>query len=113
MKVKDVMTKEPKTCTSDTTLAEAAESPLPRGVTLDGRSFLPQVRGRGGNAREWVYMQLGDRRYVRNARWKLYGDGTLRDMKDAPYAENPVPAAEAGSEAARKRLQAILDRLKA
>jgi arylsulfatase A len=96
------------------TLVELAGAKLPQGVTLDGRSFAPQLLGRPGKPREWVYHQLQDKRYVRDARWKLYGDGTLCDMKEAPFREIVVakgtedgPAAEA-----RKRLQAVLDGLK-
>jgi arylsulfatase A len=95
------------------TLVELAGAKPPSGVVLDGRSFVPQLLGRPGNPREWVYVQLQDRRYVRDKRWKLYGDGTLCDMKDAPFREIVIekgtedgPAAEA-----RKRLQAVLDRL--
>ncbi len=96
------------------TFAELAGAPLPAGITIDGRSFAPQVKGQPGKPREWVYAQVGQERYVRDARWKLYGDGTLCDMKDAPWAEAGVAK---GSEpedaaAARNRLQAALDGLK-
>lgn len=96
------------------TLVELAGAKAPKGVTIDGRSFAPQLRGQPGQPRDWVYVQLNDERYVRDARWKLYGDGTLCDLKDAPFRERAIakgiedgPAAEA-----RKRLQAALDRLK-
>jgi len=95
------------------TFAELAGAKLPEGVTIDGRSFAPQLRGQPGKPREWVYVQLGQERYVRDARWKLYGDGTLCDMKDAPWSEVKVDAgAEGEAAAARKRLQAALDSLK-
>jgi arylsulfatase A len=95
------------------TLAELAGGRLPTGVTIDGRSFAPRLRGRPGQPREWVYHQLREGRYVRDARWKLYSDGTLCDMKEAPFREIPVTkGTEDGTAAeARKRLQAVLDRL--
>jgi len=97
------------------TFAELAGAKLPEGVTIDGRSFAPQLRGQSGKPREWVYVQLGDKRYVRDARWKLNNDGQLFDMKEAPFREIPVAAdsSEAEAQVARKRLQAVLDDLKA
>jgi arylsulfatase A len=96
------------------TLVELAGAKLPKGVTLDGQSFAPQLLGQPGKPREWVYVQLNDGRYVRDARWKLYGDGTLCDMKAAPFQEVPIAKGQedAAAAEARKRLQAALDRLK-
>lgn len=97
------------------TFAELAGAKLPVGLTIDGRSFAPQLRGQPGKPRQWVYVQLGDRRYVRDARFKLTGEGQLLDMKDAPFSEIPVPAdtADPEAQAARKRLEAALAELKA
>lgn len=96
------------------TLVELAGAKLPEGVTIDGRSFAPQLRGEAGKPREWVYVHLDDGRYVRDTRWKLYGDGTLCDMKDAPFREIAIAKGteDAATLAARQRLQAALDRLK-
>jgi arylsulfatase A len=92
------------------TLAEVAGAKLPEHVTLDGRSFLPQIKGQAGNPREWVYVELDGKRYVRTMRWKLTGDGELFDMKEAPSKEIPVPATatDADAVAARKHLQEVL-----
>ncbi len=94
------------------TLADVAGAKLPSGVTIDGRSFAPQLRGQPGKPREWVYVQLNDDRYVRDARWKLYNNGTLCDMKDAPFREIKVAMDTGESATARQRLQTALDRLK-
>lgn len=95
------------------TFAEVAGAKLPPGVTLDGRSFAPQIRGQKGNPREWIYVQLGRRWYVRDDGWKLNQAGELFDMKDAPFVEQLVAedAKDEGAVAARKRLQAVLDQL--
>ena len=53
------------------TLAEFAGAGLPKGITLDGRSFAPQLRGQKGNPREWIYVQLGRNWYVKEPGWKL------------------------------------------
>ncbi len=96
------------------TFAEVAGARLPAGVKIDGHSFAPQLQGRPGKPREWVYIQLGDQRYVRDARWKLTGEGELSDMKEAPFREIPVAAQSDDPEpqAARKKLQAVLDEVK-
>ena len=95
------------------TFAEVAGAKLPEGVTFDGRSFAPQLRGEKGNPREWVYIQLGAEWYVRSHGWKLTQSGQLLDMSDAPFVEKPVAAADTSAEtqAARVQLQAALDRL--
>jgi arylsulfatase A len=95
------------------TLAEVAGARMPTDRTFDGRSFAPQLRGQAGQPREWIYVQLGDQWYVRSPGWKLTRGGELFDMKDAPFAEKPVPAdaADADARAARDKLQKVLDTL--
>lgn len=93
------------------TFAEVARAPLPQGVAIDGHSFAWRLRNRPGEPREWVYVQLGDERYVRNARYKLYANGDLFDMKEAPFREIPVEPGAPEVEDARKHLRAVLDKL--
>jgi len=93
------------------TFTALAGGTLPAGVTIDGHSLAPQVMGRPGQPREWVYVQLRNDRYVRDARWKLTQAGDFFDMQDAPWREIPVAAATADAEAraARSRLTIALD----
>ena len=95
------------------TFADLAGAALPEGVTLDGRSFAPQLKGQAGRPRDWIFVQLGAKWYVREPLWKLNESGELFDMKDAPFVEKPAPAdaPDAEAAAARKRLQAVLDGL--
>lgn len=95
------------------TFAELAGAPLPAGVTLDGHSILPQIKGQTGQPREWIYVQLEDWRYVRTLRWKLNNAGELFDMKEAPYKEILIAKDSTDPEAieARRHLQDILDNL--
>jgi len=95
------------------TLAEIASAELPKKVTIDGQSFAPQIKGEQGTPREWVYVELNGRRYVRDPNWKLTGTGVLSDMSNAPFAEKVIPADtnEGAAVLARKDLQGILDRL--
>jgi arylsulfatase A len=93
------------------TFANLAGAALPDGVKLDGRSFAPQLRGQAGTPRDWVYVELNGKSYVRNARFKLTNKGELYDLSEAPYKESPVPSdtTDAAAIAARKQLQAVLD----
>lgn len=93
------------------TFADLAGARRPAGVTFDGRSFAPQLRGRPGQPRDWIFVQLGPKWYVREMDWKLNQDGELFDMKEAPFEETLVAADAQGAAAARKRLQAVLDQL--
>ncbi len=96
------------------TFAELAGAKLPEGVTIDGHSLAPQITGRQGTPREWIFVQLGNQWYVRDARWKLNNQGQLFDMKDAPFQETPIQpdSTEPQAQAARARLQAALDQLR-
>jgi arylsulfatase A len=95
------------------TFAELAGAPLPTKKPIDGRSFLPQIRGEKGQPREWVFLQLAKKWYTREAKWKLTQSGELFDMTGAPWEEKLVPADTKDPEAmaARRRLQAALDQL--
>ena len=97
------------------TFAEIAGASLTSGVTFDGRSFAPQLRGERGNPREWVYVEhnTAPEWYVREQGWKLTQAGELFDMSDAPFVEKLVPREGESTEAAaaRERLQAVLAKL--
>jgi arylsulfatase A-like enzyme len=95
------------------TFAEVAGAKMPEGVTFDSRSFAPQLHGEKGQPRDWIFVQLGARWYVREQGFKLTESGELLDMSDAPFVEKPVAAdaKDEASVAARKRLQGVLDKL--
>jgi arylsulfatase A len=95
------------------TFTELAGAKLPEGVTIDGHSLAPQLKGQPGRSREWIYVQLGDKYYARDVRWKLNHEGQLFDLKDAPFREIQVPidSSDASAQAARNRLHAVLRQL--
>jgi len=95
------------------TFAALAGATLPANKVIDGRSFLPQVRGQAGQPRDWVFVQLAKMWYVADRKWKLTQNGELFDLSDAPFTEKLVPAdtKDAAAITARKRLQAALDQL--
>jgi len=95
------------------TFAALAGAPLPEGVKIDSHSFAPQIKGEQGTPREWVYVELNGRAYVRDIRFKLTKRGDLYDLTEAPYKETIVAndSTDAAAVSARKRLQAVLSQL--
>lgn len=95
------------------TFASLAGAALPANTVIDGRNFAPRIQGKKGQPREWIFIQLARNWYVRDAKYKLNQAGALFDMSKAPFEEPEIPASSQNSEAAaaRKRLQAALDKL--
>ena len=95
------------------TFAEVAGAQMPPGVTFDSRSLAPQLRGEKGSPRDWVFVQLGAKWFVREQGFKLTESGELFDMSDAPFVEKPIAVGQANDAAttARVKLQAVLDKL--
>lgn len=93
------------------TFAELGGAELPDGVTMDGHSFAPQLLGKKGTPRDWVYVELSGKSYVRNAGFKLTNHGELFDMSEAPFKEIPVAAGTTNAAAVTSRaaLQKVLD----
>ena len=92
------------------TFLELAGAQPPEGFKYDSRSIAPQLRGQKGTPREWAYVQLNAKWFVREQGWKMNEQGELFDMSDAPFVEKPVaPANDTEvSKAARQRLTAVL-----
>ena len=97
------------------TLLDASGAPVPG--YLDGHSFLPQLRGEVGSPREWIYCYYCPRpertqpaRFVRDQRWKLYGDGRFFDIANDPAEKYPLENLESDTPAdiARRKLSAAL-----
>ena len=95
------------------TFAELAGAKLPANAVLDGHSFAPQIFGKKGQPRDWIFIELAKNWYVREGGWKLNQAGQLFDMTKSPFEEPLVPAdtQDPAAMAARKRLQAALDKL--
>lgn len=95
------------------TFADLANAKLPENKILDGRSFLPQLLGEKGNPRDWIFIELGNQWYVRDARWKLNRAGELFDMINSPFEEKLLTNYDDDKEAMAgyKRLNAALKEL--
>ena len=99
------------------TLAGLAGAELPAGVTIDGRSFAPQLLGKppGKPWRPWCLTQYYRTRVVRGQRFKLYSTGQFHDLAEDPLEKHNLTAtgAPTGKQAseARARLKRVLDSL--
>ena len=98
-------------------LVEAAGAVLPSDRVIDGRSFLPLLRGEAESIRDWIFcaytprwVELPDARFARDQRYKLYDDGRFYDLADDILEERALApdALEASAAEARARLQAVL-----
>jgi arylsulfatase A len=101
------------------TLCEAGGATIPEGLTMDGVSFLPPLRGEKGRPRPTLYCWYArdggpkaDIEFAMTASFKLYRDGTCFDLAVDPFEEHPLPVSSlTGSRAeTAKMLQAELDR---
>ncbi len=98
------------------TLADATHLSLPED--LDGRSFWPQLQGKRGSPRSWLYSYYNPRpektRPVRMAwdhSYKLYADGRFFHISEDPEERRPLTNWSDNPAAARARakLQAAID----
>ena len=95
------------------TFAELTGATLPGDKVLDGHSILPQLLGKQGKPRDWIFIELARNWYVREAGWKLNEKAELYDMSDSPFTEKLIAASADtdASKAARARLTAALAQL--
>lgn len=84
---------------------------------VDGRSFLPQIKGEKGSPREALFSHYDPHpgckvdykptRFAWDHQWKLYMDGRLFDYVADPDEKKPVE----GQPEVRKKLQSVLDEM--
>jgi len=100
------------------TLCETAGVPLPESLTLDGRSFLPQLKGDKGSPRDWIYCwysRTGNaaqaKEFARTQRYKLYRTGEFYDIENDVLEQKPFAgdALDDGAVKAKALLQKALD----
>lgn len=98
------------------TLLEAAGVVRADDDPIDGRSFLPQLRGEPGHPRDWVlchyqpYWGQAPGQFVRTQQFKLYHDGQYFHVPDDLVEANNLATGSAGpeGEAARELLSTLL-----
>jgi arylsulfatase A len=103
------------------TICEAAGVPVPAELQIDGRSFLPQVRGEKGNPRDRYCSWQGAQKdqgitaeFAATRDFKLSRTGAFYDLRTDIEEKNPLQVADLTGEAAAtaKVLQGVLDQYK-
>ena len=102
------------------TILDAAGIAPPDDYVMDGRSFLPQLKGEKGNPRDWMFFHFepmsantsgirDNARFIRDHRWKIYEDGRLYDLDSDPEEESVFNVGAESQECAdaRARLEPI------
>lgn len=89
------------------TLAHLAGADLPV-VMIDGSSFAPQLLGKKGKPRDWIYTEWNGRAWVRNKKWKLYSDGKLYNMDKDPFERLPITGLSKETRKVKIQLQSVL-----
>lgn len=87
------------------TICQAAQIELPAELPLDGRSFLPQLRGEKGSPRPWLYSwysprQDTPREFAFTERYKLYRDDRFYDLAQDIQEQRPLAVSSLTGEAA-------------
>ncbi len=99
------------------TICEATATPIPADVKLDGRSFLPQLQGKAGQPRDWLYAWYNPSggakakaEFAHDAQFKLYSDGRFYALEKDEHEKSPLSdgALDTGATTAKAKLQAAL-----
>jgi len=72
------------------TFAELANAKLPDDRTIDGKSFVTQLKGMPAVSRKWAYVEWEGKSWIRTQDWKLYSNGNLFDMRNDKGEKNPI-----------------------
>lgn len=99
------------------TICEAAGINLPRKLTMDGRSFLGQLKGKRSQAREWSYTWYAPQNnelkfeFARDLQFKLYRDGRFFDLQADADENSPLVSTQLSPNAqtAHRKLTQVLE----
>ena len=97
------------------TLLEVAGIESPMNVELDGRSFLPSLKGSIDpfEKRSWIYSQFGEIWMIRDWEHILDSAGNFHDLLKDPLQQEAVSPLDKQAPGRRQRLEMILKRLPA
>ena len=97
------------------TLLEVAGIEPPMNVELDGRSFLPGLKGSVDpfEKRSWIYSQFGETWMIRDWEHILDSAGNFHDLLRDPLQQEAVSPLDKQAPGRRQRLEMILKRLPA
>jgi len=91
---------------------ELAKAKAPDGVKLDGKSFVPSLRGSEDpfEKRSWIYSQLGQFRMIRDWHHILDSNGNFHDLNKDPRQQHKVNPQDKIAPGRTQRLQMLLER---
>jgi arylsulfatase A-like enzyme len=94
------------------TFLELAKTAPPQGSTLDGRSFVPSLRGSEDpfEKRSWIFSQIGDFRMIRDWQHIVDSKGSFHDLTKDPLQQTAVSPLDKIAPGRRERLEMILKR---
>jgi arylsulfatase A len=96
------------------TLCAAAGVTVPADLQIDGRSFLPQLKGElNAEARDWAYCWYLSKQgvvqeWARTQRYKLYRSGSMYDISQDPLEQQPLSTMTPEATAVHTLLQQAL-----
>lgn len=99
------------------TMCDVADIKIRQGITLDGWSFLPQLKGEEGNPRDAIYIWYSRsgrvkraQEFARDQRYKLYSNGKFYDIKNDVLEREPLDDSNPDNAArqAKRKLQKVL-----
>lgn len=99
------------------TICAAASVTIPADFQLDGRSFLPQLKGEKGTPREWLYSWYNpsggpkaQAEFAHDAGYKLYSDGRFFNVAQDDKEKSPLKddGLDAADKDAKAKLQQAL-----
>jgi arylsulfatase A len=99
------------------TICDAANLEIPQEIPIDGISFLPQLLGKKGKSRKWIYCWYAPRKldelkeFARNTAYKLYSTGEFYSIKDDFFEKYPITSDSLNKQQKRayKSLKKALD----
>ncbi len=103
------------------TLCEAVDVKVPAALKIDGRSFLPQLRGEKGNPRDGLYVWYNPSggptakfEFAHDQNYKLYADGSFYNVGKDDREKSPLVDAmlDAEAKAEKAKLKGLLDQHK-
>lgn len=94
------------------TLLELAGISPSKQLKLDGKSFIPSLRGSEDpfDKRSWIYSQIGNFRMIRDWHHLVDNKGAFHDLNKDPLQQNKVSSLDKIAPGRRQRLQMILNR---
>lgn len=95
------------------TILEVTLTAKPQTLELDGRSFVPSLKGVEDpfEKRNWIYATFGNVRMIRDWQHFLDSDNNFHDLTKDPFQKEPVSPLDKQAPGRKQRLELLLERL--